>query len=578
MEKKKLPFKHKLPDYAQSLAIMLMLGGLVSREGFNITGLTNIFVGIIEISAVLILLTAKVCKWSVTHRHNFHWKKPIFDVFLLTSLITVLIKQAFIPHSYFNFWKIMHVYMAIQAIIHIARFSLSAAAATAPTHILLGSFAGIIILGAFMLMLPRASTAGQQLSFTDAMFTATSATCVTGLVVVDTGSDFTTMGQSVILILIQIGGLGIMIFGAMFSLLLGSRLTLRESIAVSDIINEQSPGRIGRIAVFIFLSTLIFEAIGAFSLFGMWDSNQTFKSIFHSISAFCNAGFALQADSLIQYRSAWQVFSIICPLIIIGGLGFPVLYNFWQIIAQKFNKLKNPDKYYSKIRLSLHSKIVIITTIVLLMVGWIFMFTLEIIRPDGDGNENKSVATIALDSLFNSITARTAGFNTVDIEQLSPPAKLTLIFLMSIGGSPSSTAGGLKTVTLAVMVLAVYATMRHRSEVHAFKRAIPNTVVLRTATLILLYAMILFMAILALLITEHNHCHDLLDLMFEAASALGTVGLSTGITSSLSIAGKWIIIITMFVGRLGPLSLLAALTFNVDPPTYQYPREPLVVG
>jgi len=442
-------------------------------------------------------------------------------------------------------------------------------------------------------MLPAAHR-GSRLGFTDAVFTATSATCVTGLIVRDTGDGFTRLGQTVILTMIQMGGLGIMIFGALFALLLGSPLSLRESVAMRDIMNEQTPGRIGRIVVFICLITFALEALGAVGLYGTWSSSTPnaettavlrggalYKSVFHSISAFCNAGFSLQADSLMSCRGCWQIYLILCPLIILGGLGFPVLHNLWVIVRQRLLRRRyrfDTDKgsAFASARLTLHSKIVLTTTAALLLFGFVLFLVLEGVRSEPNPHSITGIAL--LDSLFNSITARTAGFNTVAIDKLGAGSKLTLIFLMYVGGSPSSTAGGIKTVSFAVMVLAIFATMRRRREVLAFHRTIPMMVVRRVATLIMLYGLLLWVLTLLMTITENSSDQDMLNLFFEVASALGTVGLSTGVTGQLTLAGKWVIIIAMLIGRLGPLSLLAALTFNIKPIRYEYPREPLVVG
>ena len=216
------------------------------------------------------------------------------------------------------------------------------------------------------------------------------------------------------------------------------------------------------------------------------------------------------------------------------------------------------------------------TSLVLLLSGFAMLLVLELIRPDAKFQGLTGLN--CLDALFNSITARTAGFDTVCTKNLSAASKLALIFLMSVGGSPSSTAGGIKTVTLAVMVLAVIATIKRRRQVQIFHRAIPAMIIRRAATMILLYGVLLWILTLLLSITEHSLGVDMLDLLFEVASALGTVGLSTGVTDHLTIAGRWVIIIAMFVGRLGALSLLAALTFNARPVHYEYPAEPLVVG
>jgi len=575
------------------LGIVIGAASLVLEFGFVYLPLPRFLLHTVTLLAVLLIWAGKIHHWLWAQRREFTWRKPVPDLTLLLITAAALViadklsgtpaEQSMTELSVR--WLIFKLYLLILVILHLGRLSIFAAATgRAPTRILLISFALIIFTGAILLMLPSAHHAG-RLSLTDAVFTATSATCVTGLIVRDTGGDFTLLGQSIIMVLIQIGGLGIMIFGALFALLLGSPLSLRESVAMRDIMHEQAPGRIGRIVVFICITTVVLEAVGAVGLYDLWHSElhspqRWFKSVFHSVSAFCNAGFSLQEDSLGSYRTCWQVYGIFCPLIILGGLGFPVLNNLWMILRKRLfwwrkNKtnLKSPP---GSSRLTLHSKIVLVTTLCLILLGWLLLFILEGIRPDESQLEYNGLTV--LDSLFNSVTARTAGFNTIMIGKLSAAAKLVLILLMSVGGSPSSTAGGIKTVTFAVMVLAIYTTMRRQREVHIFNRTVPLMIIRRVATLIMLYGLLLWILTLLLTITEHSLGRDMLDLLFEAASALGTVGLSTGVTGHLTIAGKWVIIVAMFVGRLGPLSLLAALTFNARPVNYDYPREPLIVG
>ncbi len=567
-------------------AVVLTLSLLAVEYGFTrrIWGPGNLH--ILEITAACIYWAGKIYSWAVTPRRDFHWSLIVPDIGFLSLLILGLWIGPLVAANHFTARTIrtavFHIYLFTIAALHLGRFVVAAAAAgRTPTRILLISFLTIIITGALLLMLPAAHR-GKELSFTDAVFTATSATCVTGLIVQDTGGDFTRLGQSVILVLIQVGGLGIMIFGSLFALLLGSRLTLKETVAMRDIMHEQSPGRIGRIVVFICLFTFTLEILGAIGLYGMWQTDaqrggQIYKSIFHAVSAFCNAGFSLQKDNLESYRACARVYLIVAPLIIIGGFGFPVLENLWALLLDFLRKRKTQVTNEIKtVRLSLHSKIVLSTSLILLSSGFVMLLVLEWIRPDVSSKDFTGFA--CLDALFNSVTARTAGFDTVCTKDLSAASKLVLIFLMSIGGSPSSTAGGIKTVTLAVMVLAIIATIKRRQEVQIFRRTIPVMIVRRAATMILLYGLLLWMLTLMLTITEHSLGVDMLDLLFEVASALGTVGLSTGVTGHLTVGGKWVIILAMFVGRLGPLSLLAALTFNARPVHYEYPAEPLVVG
>ncbi len=485
------------------------------------------------------------------------------------------------------------VYLILQVVTKLCRTSVNlAASGKSPTRSLIASFLVLIISGAGLLMLPRAST-GENLNFVDALFTATSATCVTGLIVKDTGGDFSLMGQVVILTLIQLGGLGIVIFGAVFALLLGQALSLRESAAMKDLLSARTLSRIGNMIAFIFVGTVFIEAIGAVSLFGMWNDvpgrvndihQQWFYSIFHSVSAFCNAGFSLFGKSFVEYNRSWQVYLVVCPLIIFGGLGFGVLYDLVNIAADRikrfFKKLFHKQYRISMEtpkRIRLQSKIVLSVSAVLIVLGMLAILLFERYVSQGNPAKHNDI----LGALFQSITARTAGFNTVDIPNLSESSKFVLILLMFIGGSPGSTAGGIKTVTLAVVIMTAVAALRKRHEVEMFKRSVRIVVVGRAVTVTLLFAVVLFSAALALTITESSNGFTMSEIMFETASALGTVGLSTGVTgplTTLTDAGKLIIIAVMLIGRLGPLTLLAALTFNLKPARYNYPDEAVIVG
>ncbi len=482
------------------------------------------------------------------------------------------------------------IYLVLQVVTKLCRTCVKlAASGKSPTRTLIASFLVLIISGAGLLYLPKAST-GERASFVDALFTATSATCVTGLIVRDTGKDFSLMGQLIILSLIQLGGLGIVMFGAVFALLLGQALSLRESVAMQDLLSARTLSRIGNMIAFIFIGTIFIEAIGAVSIYGMWNDipgwsgdvhKQWYYSIFHSISAFCNAGFSLFKDSFIDYNRCWGVYAVICPLIILGGLGFSVLYDLAGIVVERINRFFKKS-FLTRYRLSmetptrmrLQTKIVLSVSTILIVFGTLAILFFERYAGSYDTDSNTGV----LGALFQSVTARTAGFNTIKISALSASSKFVLILLMFIGGSPGSTAGGIKTVTLAVVIMTVYATLKKREEVEMFKRSIRLVVVGRAVTVTLLFVAVLFGASLALSITENANGFTMSDIMFEAGSALGTVGLTTGITPSLTTAGKLIIIATMLIGRLGPLTLLAALTFNIKPAQYNYPDEAIIVG
>ncbi len=485
------------------------------------------------------------------------------------------------------------VYLIFEVTIKVFMASISlAATGRNPTKTLIGSFVVLIGTGAGLLMLPTATTGKESLRFVDAVFTSTSAACVTGLVVKNTGEDFTFLGQVIILVLIQLGGLGIMVFGAVIALLLGQAFSLRESVALQDLLSARTLGRIGNIIVFIFVVTLLVEAIGALSLFEMWDDlptwdarlqSRAFYSIFHSISAFCNAGFDLLGDSLIRYSGNWQTYGVMCPLIILGGLGFSVLYNLATVLGDRVRGilrryLRRPYMLAVEppAKLRLQSKIVLSASGALIVLGTLMLLFFEHFSGSPDRIGNLGI----LGAFFQSVTARTAGFNTVSIADLTASSKFILILLMFVGGSPGSTAGGIKNVTLVVILMTVIAMLRKRGEVEMFKRSVRMVVVNRAVTITLLFVVVLFGATLALSVTERPYAQGftMLDYMFEASSALGTVGLSTGVTPTLTTAGRLIIIVVMLIGRLGPLTLVAALTFNLKPIRYNYPDEPIIVG
>lgn len=480
------------------------------------------------------------------------------------------------------------IYLILQVVIKLCRTSIDlAASGKNPTQTLIASFLVLIISGAGLLMLPAANANGRNTSFVDALFTSTSATCVTGLTVKDTGQDFSLMGQVVILTLIQLGGLGIVVFGAVLALLLGQAFSVRESVAMQDLLNASTLSRIGNMIAFIFVGTVLIEAIGAASLFWMWDNipgwsgtqNQWFCSIFHSISAFCNAGFSLFSNNLEDYSRSWQIYAVICPLIILGGFGFSVLYDIENIAIDRMKRLlkkilskQNRFSMEAPRRFRLQTKTVLSVSVILIIFG-----TVAILFFEHYAARNNSDVEIP-DAFFQSVTARTAGFNTVDIKAMSASSKFVLILLMFIGGSPGSTAGGIKTVTLAVIVMTVIAALRKRPEVEIFNRSVRIAVVGRAITVTALFIAVLFTATLALSVTENSNGFSMMEILFEAGSALGTVGLSTGITPSLTILGKLIIITEMLIGRLGPLTLLAVLTFNLKPAQYSYPDESIIVG
>ncbi len=555
----------------------VVIATALAQFGFFQQMFSNALVYAILVCATLFFIAEKFVRCFNARSKKDFLSTFWFEFVFIAVLLILYYSSGLLPA--------MSVYLLLQIITKVCRTLVNlAASGKSPAAALIGSFIILILTGTVLLMLPRCRTA-QPVNLVDAMFTATSATCVTGLIVKDTGTDFSLAGQTVILCLIQLGGLGIVIFGAVFALFFGQALNVRQAAAMQDLLSAQTVSKIANIIGFIFITTITAEAIGALCLYHMWDSaaplpahidSLWFCTIFHSISAFCNAGFSLFSNSFTNYSPNWRIYSVVCPLIILGGLGFGVLHNLVNVLAGRtryfFHKLFSPGKPYlsSHSRIHLQTKIVLTVTIILIAAGIAGLLIIQ---------NNTAAAHISLaNAFFQSVTARTAGFNTIAIKALSAPAKMFLMMLMFVGASPGSTGGGIKTVTLAVIIMAVYSTIRKRAEVEIFKRCVPLVIVGKALTVILLFIIVLFSATFLLTITERHNDFETSSIMFEAGSALGTVGLSCGITPSLTTAGKIIIIITMLIGRLGPLTLLAVLTFNIKPARYNYPTESIVVG
>jgi len=486
-----------------------------------------------------------------------------------------------------------------------------------PIWIVIGSFLVVILFGTGLLMLPKAAPADEPIGFTDALFTATSATCVTGLIVRDTGTQFTAFGQVVILAMIQLGGLGIMIFGTVFALLAGRALSLRESLLAGHVLPTAAIGQIGRMVRFAVLTAVALELLAAVVMYPMWrefcdlqyqqgalaeagNIHAAFYSAFHAISAFCNAGFSLQYDSLSarELLGRWQVIGVMAPLIFLGGLGFPVLYDLARAarasVARLAGRIIRPKGQI----LSLHSKLVLATSGILLVGGAAGLILIEnISHPGGTfGSPMRSAdnpyparpASLAempagaqvREAVFQSVTARTAGFNTLQMNDMSKGGKFWMCLLMIVGGSPASTAGGMKTITLAVLALTIWCLLRRRERVEGFRRSIADHLVRKAVVLAGLYLTLVMVVTLLLSVSFTGSGRDptFMQVFFESCSACGTVGLSCGVTRSLSLFGKAVVIAAMFIGRLGPLTLLVALTLGLRPARYAYPSEEVVLG
>lgn len=434
-------------------------------------------------------------------------------------------------------------------------------------ELLVLGFAVVILLGAVLLSLPYASANGQSIGFINALFTAASAVAVTGLVVVDTATHWAPFGKVVIIVLIQIGGLGFITMGTLFALVLGRRINFRQRVVMQEAMNKITVGGVVKLAKYILILTFAVEGVGAIILatrfipiYG-W-SQGIWYSIFHSISAFCNAGFDLIGEfrSLTPFVSDPIITLTIALLIIIGGLGFVVIF---ELLDRKSIK-----------KLSLHSKMALMYTVILLVVGYVIVLALEWNNPETMGD--LTIGGKFLSGFFHSVTPRTAGFNTLPMDKLMMGTIFMTMVFMFIGAGSAGTAGGVKVTTIGLIIATVVSTLKGRKETESFGRKLPRDLVNKALAIISIAIAWIIVVSFVLSITESA---SFKEIVFEVISAFGTVGLSLGITTQLSVIGKLVITITMFVGRIGPLTLFMALaqrrqvTRNIE-----FPDEEIMIG
>ncbi len=437
-----------------------------------------------------------------------------------------------------------------------------------PPQLLATSFFLVILSGGLILSLPISAV--HHIAFIDALFLATSATCVTGLAPLDIGVELTTFGQVVLLILIQVGGLGFMTLSTFFVYILAGRFSIRGRDLIEQSVASQPIPYLGKLLIFTVLGTLIIESVGGALL--TWRFAQDYPmgravylGFFHSISAFCNAGFTLFSDNLLAYRQDGLVNATVMTLIVLGGLGFWVIYD-----------LRNIRRGFR--RLTVHSKIVLTTTVCLIASGAAFIAFFDWHRTLAAD----TVPVKMMAAFFQSITARTAGFNTLPIGSLSHGSILVLMLLMGIGASPGSCGGGVKTSTFAVLLAAVFSRLHDQRQVRLYGRGVPESVISKAMGIVFFWLAAVIFSVMFLLVTEANVKEPiasalLVQVFFESLSAIGTVGLSMGITPLLTVAGKVVIIVLMYIGRIGPITLAVVIARNRTV-NYRFAEEKVIVG
>ncbi|MCM3291977.1 TrkH family potassium uptake protein [Paenibacillus sp. MER 180] len=439
-----------------------------------------------------------------------------------------------------------------------------------PPRILVVGFAAIVLLGAFLLMLPISNADGIPLPFLDALFTSTSATCVTGLIVVDTGTHFTVFGQVVIMLLIQIGGLGFMTMATLFALALKKKISLKERLILQEALNQGSMEGIVRLIRKVILFAVCIEGTAAvlFSVRWAFDlplGKAIYFGIFHAVSFFNNAGFDLFGSvsgpfsSLTSYVGDPIINLVSMLLIILGGIGFIVLSDLVE--------------YKRTRKLSLHTKIVLTMTGLLIVIGTVVIFIFEFTNARTLGSLNGWEKFWA--SMFQSVSPRTAGANTIDIGAMRQASQFFMVLLMFIGASPGSTGGGIKTTTFAILIGAVFAMIRGKEDIVIYRYRLAKDRIFKAVTLTLLS---LFLVIIVSMILSTTEDHSFLMILFDTTSAFGTVGLSMGLTADLSDIGKVLLSLTMFAGRLGPLTLAYALGPKNERELYRHPEGKITIG
>ena len=540
-------------------------------------------IGVVVITAIALLL-----QWYVSFERAL--KKPEFlrrqwgwALFSMLMPVTLLLAAIFSDRAAvlltLSGWVMLAVLpRSLVWILH-AKWS-----AERPAVALAATFLGAILVGALLLKYsPRSSSPEGGVAYIDALFTSTSAICVTGLESVTTGATYSIFGQAVVLVLIQIGGLGIMTLGTFMLMTAGRKLGVTDRQVMRDALNVDQTGGIGSFVAAVIASTALFEILGTAALYPYFKDHEhpIFAAAFHSIAAFCNAGFSLYPDNLMRHNATFGLNIVIMLLIFFGGIGFIVIQD---LALRLWPKKSDDDLSDAGRRVSLHSRLALVTSAVLIVVGAVGFHALE--------RENllreKSTGEAILASTFQSVSARTAGFNTLNLVQdpdaATPSARpATLLWIdamMIVGASPGSTGGGVKTVTIAVLILGVSALLRQKSRPQVFGRGIAEAVVSRAGAIFLVYLFTLFVGVMALFITEGER-FTLDQILFEGCSALGTVGYTSGLAGSakLSVTGKVILILMMFTGRLGPLTLvLVSVRAKAQRRLIEYPDESVMIG
>lgn len=573
------------------IAFLLTLAGffvLISDFGYNQSDNIQAKINIYYFIVLTIGIITTLLRYLIQSK-NIHSKVFIFDATSLVLTIYIILIHFFSQEAnrhltflYNDNWVKFAILLTF--IREFAEQNLNYKRTVLnPAQLFIASFLGIISFGTFLLQLPNATYT--EISFLDALFTSTSAVCVTGLIVVDTGSFFTQFGQTVILLLIQVGGIGILTFASYFSYFFKGGSNYENQLVLSDLTNSQKLGDVFSTLKRILIITFSIEIVGGLLIYTSLDNallpsffERAFFSVFHAVSAFCNAGFSTLPNSLYEsgFRFNYALQSYIILLLVIGGLGFPIVVNilkylkYWFI--NKFLHFYKNKKQHKPWVFSINSRITLITTFSLTIIGTILFYISEynntLVGHTGFGK--------VVTALFGATTPRTAGFNTVDMTALNFSTIMMIFLLMWIGASPASTGGGIKTSTFAIATLNFWSLARGKTRIEVYRREISDISVRRAFAVISLSLLVIGSAIIAISIFDSEK--DLKSIAFECFSAYSTVGLSIGITPNLSAASKFVIILVMFIGRVSMLSILIAVIKKIKHKNYRYPTEEITIN
>jgi trk system potassium uptake protein len=587
-----------LPRGALLVVGLLTVGSLLVEQGFALDAgitfwilLTEVLLAGAYVADRALMLLRGPNRWAVLRQRQFEYAGLTLVAVLAVGLMSSrtgaagvvrFFHQEDTQHLGINLLKLFLLANVLVQLLRLHQRLL--VRGVRPEWLLAGSFAMLILAGTLLLLLPRVSAMRDKpVGLMDALFTATSASCVTGLSVRDVGTELTPMGQGIVLALVQIGGLGIMTFVAFLAVTSAGSLPMPQMLAFRQMVGARTLATLRRQVWAIVAFTALVEGAGALCLYACLPSEQDGStrlgwSVFHSVSAFCNAGFSLQADSLTRFQAQPGMMLTFMGLIVLGGLGFLVVTDLLGLQVSRLPLIRGIPwvRCYNRrvpvYRLPVQTRLSVVVTGVLIIVGLAGFWVLE----SGSTLSGKPLATRFWIAAFHSVTARTAGFNTVPMNEVEPATLLLLVALMAVGASPVSTGGGIKTVTLAVLLLALRTLITGRERVEVYGRALPARVLLAALGVVLLYVFVAGLGLFGLALCDPQM--PLRSQLFEVVSALSTVGLSTGITAQLSPASQLLLCALMFIGRVGPLSLMLSVVRMERPTRYQYPEEDLVVG